>query len=155
MHGASASPHDAHNALRGIRTLAVRTERQNKTALTLAHALESHPSINAVYHPFLESHPQQKLAKSQMRYGGTIVAVELKGGFDECNSFVKKLKLAHIATSFGGPETLVCHPATSTQAGLSVDALDAMGVTQGLLRFSIGLEDADDLVNDITNSLKN
>jgi cystathionine beta-lyase/cystathionine gamma-synthase len=68
---------------------------------------------------------------------------------------VKKLKLAHIATSFGGPETLVCHPATSTQAGLSVDALEAMGVTQGLLRFSIGLEDADDLVNDFTNALKN
>lgn len=155
MHGASASPYDALNALRGIRTLAVRTERQNKTALTLAHALESHPAINAVYHPFLESHPQQTLAKSQMRYGGTVIAAELKGGFDECNSFVKKLKLAHIATSFGGPETLVCHPATSTQAGLSQDALGAMGVTQGLLRFSIGLEDADDLVNDFTNALKN
>ena len=155
MHGASASPYDALNALRGIRTLAVRTERQNKTALTLAHALESHPSINAVYHPFLESHPQHALAKSQMRYGGTVVAAELKGGFDECNAFVQKLSLAHIATSFGGPETLVCHPATSTHAGLSTEALNAVGVTPGLLRFSIGLEDADDLVNDITNALKN
>lgn len=155
MHGASASPYDALNALRGIRTLAVRTERQNKTALTLAHALESHPAVNAVFHPFLESHPQHDLAKSQMRYGGTIVAAELKGGFDECNSFVKKLQLAHIATSFGGPETLVCHPATSTHAGLSTDALNAVGVTQGLLRFSIGLEDAEDLVNDVTNALKN
>ena len=155
MHGASASPYDALNALRGIRTLAVRTERQNKTALTLAHALESHPAVNAVFHPFLESHPQHALAKSQMRYGGTIVAAELKGGFDECNSFVQKLSLAHIATSFGGPETLVCHPATSTHAGLSTEALNAVGVTPGLLRFSIGLEDADDLVNDITNALKN
>jgi cystathionine beta-lyase/cystathionine gamma-synthase len=154
MHGASASPYDALNALRGIRTLAVRTERQNKTALTLAHALEAHPAITSVFHPFLESHPQHALAKSQMRYGGTIVAVEINGGFEECNAFVKKLSLAHIATSFGGPETLVCHPATSTHAGLSTDALNAVGVTQGLLRFSIGLEDADDLVNDITNALK-
>jgi cystathionine beta-lyase/cystathionine gamma-synthase len=155
MHGASASPYDALNALRGIRTLAVRTERQNKTALTLAHALEAHPAINAVFHPFLESHPQHDLAKSQMRYGGTIVAAEINGGFEECNAIVQKLSLAHIATSFGGPETLVCHPATSTHAGLSTDALNAVGVTPGLLRFSIGLEDADDLVNDITNALKN
>ena len=153
MHGASASPYDALNALRGIRTLAVRTERQNKTALTLAHALASHTAINAVHHPFLESHPQHDLARSQMRYGGTIVAAELKGGFEECKAFVQKLKLVHIATSFGGPETLVCHPATSTQAGLSATALEAMGVTQGLLRFSIGLEDADDLIADITNAL--
>lgn len=153
MHGASASPYDALNALRGIRTMAVRTERQNKTALTLARALESHPSVIAVHHPFLESHPQHDLARSQMRYGGTVLAAEIKGGFDECKAFVEKLQLVHIATSFGGPETLVCHPATSTQAGLSKDALDAMGVTQGLLRFSIGLENADDLIADITNAL--
>jgi cystathionine beta-lyase/cystathionine gamma-synthase len=88
-----------------------------------------------------------------MRHGGSIVAVELDGGFDECNAFVQKLELAHIATSFGGPETLVCHPATSTHAGLSKEALNAVGVTAGLLRFSIGLEDADDLVSDITNAL--
>ncbi len=155
MHGACASPYDAHNALRGIRTLAVRTERQNKTALTLARALESHPSVKAVFHPFLESHPQHDLARSQMRYGGTLVAAELHGGFNECNEFVKKLQLAHIATSFGGTETLVCHPATSTHAGLSTDALNAVGVTPGLLRFSVGLEDAGDLVNDVTNALQN
>jgi len=155
MHGASASPYDALNALRGIRTLSVRTERQSKTALTIAHALQSHVSVKHVLYPFLESHPQHDLARSQMRHGGSIVAVEIDGGFEECNAFVQKLQLAHIATSFGGPETLVCHPATSTHAGLSTDALNAAGVTQGLLRFSIGLEDADDLVNDITNALKN
>jgi cystathionine beta-lyase/cystathionine gamma-synthase len=154
MHGASASPHDALNALRGIRTLAVRTERQNQTALILAHALENHSAIKAVYHPFLESHPQHELAKSQMRHGGTIVAAEINGGFEECNAIVQQLHLAHIATSFGGPETLVCHPATSTHAGLSANALNAVGVTPGLLRFSIGLENADDLVSDITTALK-
>jgi cystathionine beta-lyase/cystathionine gamma-synthase len=155
MHGASASPYDALNALRGIRTLSVRTERQSKTALTLAHALQSHASVKNVFYPFLESHPQLDLARSQMRHGGSVIAVEIEGGFTECNAFVQRLHLPHIATSFGGPETLVCHPATSTHAGLSVDALNAVGVTEGLLRFSIGLEDADDLVSDITNALKN
>jgi cystathionine beta-lyase/cystathionine gamma-synthase len=153
MHGASASPHDALNALRGIRTLAVRTARQHQTALTLAHALEKHPKVVSVSHPFLESHPQHALAKEQMRMGGTLLAVELNGDFNTCNTFVEKLTLPHLATSFGGPETLVCHPASSTHVGLSPEVLQEIGVTQGLLRFSVGLESADDLLGDITQAL--
>ena len=153
MHGASASPHDALNALRGMRTLAVRTERQSRTALTLARALESHPAVTAAVHPFLESHPQHDLARAQMRHGGTIMAVELEGGLDACRTMVARLGLARIATSFGGPETLVCHPATSTHLGLSPESLAAAGVTPGLLRFSIGLEDPEDLLADITAAL--
>ena len=153
MHGASASPYDAANALRGIRTMGVRVQRQNESALILSRSLEGHSKIKSVTHPFLESHAQHQLARSQMRYGGTIVAVELQGDFTTCNTFVSSLKLAHIATSFGGPETLVCHPATSTHVGLSEDSLRSMGVTEGLLRFSIGLEDADDLVDDIHRAL--
>ena len=153
MHGAAASPYDAANGLRGIRTLGVRTERQNKSALILARSLEDAPSVISVSHPFLESHPQHALAREQMRLGGTVIAVELSGGFDKCQSFVSQLQLVRIATSFGGPETLVCHPATSTHVGLSPEALETMGVTEGLLRFSIGLEDADDLVDDIHRSL--
>ena len=153
MHGASASPHDALNALRGIRTLAVRTSRQHQTALTLGHALEKHPRVVAVSHPFLESHPQHALAKEQMRMGGTLLAVELAGDFNTCNTFVEKLTLPHLATSFGGPETLVCHPATSTHVGLSPEVLQAVGVTPGILRFSIGLESAEDLLGDITQAL--
>jgi len=153
MHGAVASPYDAANGLRGIRTLGVRTERQNKSALILARSLEDAPSVISVSHPFLESHPQHALAREQMRLGGTVIAVELSGGFDKCQSFVSQLQLVRIATSFGGPETLVCHPATSTHVGLSPEALETMGVTEGLLRFSIGLEDADDLVDDIHRSL--
>jgi cystathionine beta-lyase/cystathionine gamma-synthase len=153
MHGAVASPYDAANGLRGIRTLGVRTERQNKSALILARSLEDAPSVISVSHPFLESHPQHALAREQMRLGGTVVAVELSGGFDKCQSFVSQLQLVRIATSFGGPETLVCHPATSTHVGLSPEALETMGATEGLLRFSIGLEDADDLVDDIHRSL--
>lgn len=154
MHGASASPYDAANALRGIRTMGVRVQRQNESALVLARSLEGHSKIKAVSHPFLESHAQHQLARAQMRYGGTLVAVELDGDFATCNSFVSSLKLAHIATSFGGPETLVCHPATSTHVGLSDTTLHTMGVTDGLLRFSIGLEDVNDLVEDLHQALQ-
>ena len=153
LHGASASPHDALNALRGIRTLPVRIERQAATALFLAQKLEENPRVASVSYPFLESHPQHALAKEQMKYGGTLLAVELDGDYETCKQFVSRLTIPHTATSFGGPETLVCHPATSTQAGLSDDALQSMGVSQGLLRFSIGLENADDLLTDITSAL--
>lgn len=153
MHGASASPYDALNALRGIRTLGVRTERQNTTALTVAHKLQSHSAIAAVHHPFLETHPQHELARSQMRYGGSVLSFELKNGIDACRTFVERLQLAHIATSFGGPETLVCHPATSTHVGLDKATLEKVGVTPGLLRLSVGLENASDIVADIEQSL--
>ena len=153
MHGANASPYDAANGLRGIRTLGVRSARQNETALAFARTLESHHKVSRVSHPFLESHPQHQLAKEQMRLGGTIVALEIDGGFEQCQTLVSSLRLAHIATSFGGPETLVCHPATSTHVGLPQETLAAIGVTDGLLRFSIGLEDAADLIDDVVNSL--
>ena len=122
MHGASPSPHDALNALRGLRTLGVRLQHQNTSALTIARSLESHSK-------------------------------EIDGDFATCEDFVSKLRIAHIATSFGGPETLVCHPATSTHVGLPPSELESLGVTAGLLRFSIGLEDADDLVDDIHQAL--
>jgi cystathionine beta-lyase/cystathionine gamma-synthase len=153
MHGAVASPYDAANGLRGIRTLGVRTKRQNHSALILARSLEGHSKVLSASHPFLESHPQHELAREQMRLGGTVIAIEIDGDFAKCQEFVSLLQIVRIATSFGGPETLVCHPATSTHVGLSPDALATMGVTDGLLRFSIGLEDADDLVDDIHRAL--
>ncbi len=153
MHGAVASPHDALNALRGIRTLGVRIERQNATALTVAHALQQHPKVTAVHHPFLENHAQHQLARQQMRFGGSVLSFEISGGFAECNRLVEALSLAHIATSFGGPETLVCHPATSTHVGLDAQTLQSVGVTDGLLRLSLGLENARDIIDDLTNAL--
>lgn len=154
MHGAAASPYDALNALRGIRTLGVRLERQNKSALTIAHMLSSHQAVNAVHHPFLESHPQHALATSQMRFGGSVLSFELRNGIEACRAFVEHLRLAHLATSFGGPETLICHPATSTHVGLDKNTLDTVGVTPGLLRLSIGLEDVSDIVDDIQQALQ-
>ena len=153
MHGSVASPHDAQNALRGIRTLAVRTERQHASALQLARVLQSHPRVTDVAHPFLESHPQHALARRQMRMGGTLVAVEIDGGTAACRSLIGSLALVRPATSFGGPETLICHPATAIQVGVSEDELSATGVTDGLLRVSVGLENPEDIVADFVSAL--
>lgn len=153
MHGAIASPHDALNGIRGIRTLAVRTARQHSTALEVARALQDHPAVVDVSHPFLESHPQHSLAREQMRMGGTVFALEITGGTDACRRVIDLLSLVRPATSFGGPETLVCHPATSTHVGLQAAELDSMGVTEGLLRVSVGLEHPDDIVADFRSAL--
>lgn len=153
MHGSVASPHDAQNALRGIRTLAVRTERQHATALQLARALQSHPRVVHVAHPFLESHPQHDLARRQMRMGGTLLAVEIEGDTGACRTLMESLALVRPATSFGGPETLICHPATAIQVGVPEEDLSATGVTDGLLRVSVGLEDPDDLLADFVSAL--
>lgn len=153
MHGAVASPHDAQNALRGVRTLAIRTERQHESALHVARVLQDHPSVIDVRHPFLETHPQHDLARRQMRMGGTLLAVEISGGTDACRTLLDSLRLVRPATSFGGPETLVCHPATAIQVGVSAEELALTEVTEGLLRVSIGLEDADDIVADFVQAL--
>ena len=153
LHGSTPSPYDALNAIRGIRTLAVRTAHQAASALHLAEALVDEPSIAAVYYPGLPSHPQFDLAKRQMRHGGTVLAIELVGGRQAASHFLDSLQLARVATSLGGPETLVCHPATSTHASLTAAEAAEMGVSDGLLRISVGLEDTADLVRDLTNAL--
>lgn len=153
MHGSVASPHDALNGLRGIRTLAVRTRQQHETALELSRRLQDHPKVLSVAHPFLESHPQHALARSQMTMGGTLVALEIQGGTQACRRFIDGLSLVRPATSFGGPETLVCHPATSTHAGLGPEQLAAIEVTDGLMRLSVGLENVEDLMADLTAAL--
>ncbi|MFT3852895.1 MAG: PLP-dependent aspartate aminotransferase family protein [Ilumatobacteraceae bacterium] len=153
LHGATPSPFDALNALRGLRTLAVRTNQQSATALALAEALAEHPAVAAVHYPGLASHPQFDLAKRQMRNGGTVMAVDLAGGRDSAAAFLSKVRLARVATSLGGPETLVCHPATSTHASLTTREAETMGVTPGLLRISVGLEDCYDLLADLTAAL--
>ncbi|MEY2553956.1 MAG: cystathionine gamma-lyase, partial [Ilumatobacteraceae bacterium] len=153
LHGSTPSPYDALNAIRGIRTLAVRTTHQAASALHIAEVLVDEPAVAAVHYPGLASHPQFDLAKRQMRHGGTVLAIELAGGRAAAAHFLDSLQLARIATSLGGPETLVCHPATSTHASLTPAEAVAMGVSEGLLRISVGLEDTADLVSDLTNAL--
>lgn len=153
LHGATASPHDAANGLRGLRSLGARLDRQCSTSLSLARFLESHPSVVRVHHPGLESHPQHALAMRQMRRTGTMVSAELRGGLDAARRFVDAVRVVRPAVSLGGPETLVCHPATTTHVGMNADDLRAAGIGPGLLRFSVGLEAADDVVADVANAL--
>jgi cystathionine beta-lyase/cystathionine gamma-synthase len=153
LHGATASPFDALNALRGIRTMAVRTAHQAASAQRLGEWLEQHPAVSRVYYPGLASHPQHDLAKRQMRQFGTVLAFELAGGRDAAKQLLDRLQLIRCATSLGGPETLMCHPMTTTHASLTPDEQAASGVTAGLMRASVGLEDADDLVADLTQAL--
>ncbi len=153
LHGAMASPYDALNGLRGVRTMAVRTAHQVATAQRLADWLEQHPSVAAVHYPGLASHPQHDLAKRQMRQFGTVLAFELADGTAGARRLLDGISLARCATSLGGPETLVCHPMTTTHASLTADEQDATGVTEGLVRVSVGLEDPDDLIADLTDAL--
>ncbi|MGE0795803.1 MAG: PLP-dependent aspartate aminotransferase family protein [Acidimicrobiia bacterium] len=153
IHGAVASPFDAWNALRGIRTLGPRIEWASGTASRVAELLEDHPAVAAVHYPGLESHPQRDLAKRQMRSGGTLLSFDLAGGIDAGRRFVGACRLARIATSVGGPETLVVHPATTTAAALPPDDRQELGIGDGLIRVSVGLEHPDDVLADIARGL--
>jgi cystathionine beta-lyase/cystathionine gamma-synthase len=153
LHGAIASPYDAHNGLRGIRTLCVRVERQSATASTLATYLEAHPAVARVNYPGLESHPQHALAGRQMSAGGSLMSFDLAGGLDAGRAFVEAVQLARMAPSLGGPETLVTSPANSTHASLRPEELADAGIGPGLIRCSVGLEHPDDLVADFAAAL--
>jgi cystathionine beta-lyase/cystathionine gamma-synthase len=153
LHGAMASPFDALNALRGVRTIGVRTAHQTASAQRLGEWLERHPAVLRVFYPGLVSHPQHDLAKRQMRQFGTVLAFELTGGTDAVRDLVGGIRLARCATSLGGPETLVCHPMTTTHVGLSADEQAETGVTPGLVRVSVGLEDVGDLIADFADAL--
>ncbi len=150
--GAQASPFDAWNALRGIRTLGVRSRQQAGTALTLAGFLEDHDAIASVSYPHLPSHPQHGLAQRQLATGGTVIAFEVAGGAEPSVAFIERCRLARIALSLGGPETLLTHPATI--AGRYPPAERAeLGITDGLVRMSVGLEHVDDLLADLSQAL--
>ena len=153
LQGANASPFDAMNGTRGLRTLGVRLERQSANAGVLAHALESHALVEEVRWPGLESHPQYELAKRQMALPGGLLTFDVAGGLDAGRVFVESLKIAQLATSLGGPETLVTHPASTTHVNLTPDELELNGISPGTVRVSVGLEHAADLVEDFHQSL--
>ena len=152
MHGATPSPFDALNALRGIRTLGVRTRQQNESARSLAVVLADHPSVSATHYPGLSEHPQFALANRQLLQYGTVLSFDV-GSRDAAVTFLDRVTLCRVATSLGGPETLVCHPASSTHASLTPDEQERTGVTPGLIRLSVGLEETVDLVADVEQAL--
>jgi cystathionine beta-lyase/cystathionine gamma-synthase len=153
LHGASASPFDALNGLRGIRTLPVRFRRQSESAMALAEWLEGHAKVASVSFPGLPSHPQFDLAKRQMALPGGILSFDLAGGLDAGRTFVESVELAVMASSLGGPETLVTHPASTTHVNLTPEELAANGIGQGSIRVSVGLEHPDDLIADFEQAL--
>jgi cystathionine beta-lyase/cystathionine gamma-synthase len=152
VHGAQASPFDAWNGLRGIRTLATRVHHQSATAQRLAEHLTGHPGVSVVNYPGVESHPQRDLAKRQMASGGTMLSIEVAGGADAAKRFCGACRVARIALSLGGPETLLSHAAT-TAAPMSPAERADLGITDGLVRVSVGLEHADDLIADFDQAL--
>ncbi|MDQ0194703.1 trans-sulfuration enzyme family protein [Paenibacillus wynnii] len=144
---------DSFLILRGMKTMALRVERHCSNAQKIAEYLESHPSIDKVFYPGLESHPQHKLAKEQMKGMGGIVSFEVKGGLVEGKKLINSLQLAMISFSLGDPETLVQHPASMTHASIPKEERIKFGITDGLIRISVGLEDADDIIGDFDHAL--
>ena len=153
LQGAAASPFDAMNATRGIRTLPVRIRQQSETALVLATALEARPDVTEVRYPGLASHPQHDLAARQMSAGGGLVTFDVAGGLEGGRRFVESVRVAQHAPSLGGPETLVTHPASTTHVNLLPEELEANGIGPGTVRVSVGLEHPDDVVADFEQAL--
>ena len=153
MNGACISAFDAFLILRGLKTLTLRMDRHCETAVKLAHDLEAHPSVERVYFPGLDSHPQKMLASRQMSSFGGMIAMELKGGLAAGRSFMDAVQVATRAVSLGDAETLVQHPASMTHATYSAEERTKHGFTDGLIRVSVGLEDYDDIKGDLIDAL--
>jgi cystathionine gamma-lyase len=151
--GAVPGPQDCFLVLRGIKTLALRVERHCASARTVAHFLAGHPGIAKVYYPGLAEHPQHDLARRQMKDFGAIVSFELPGGAPEAKRFARKVKLWTLAESLGGVKSLLCHPPTMTHASVEPEVRREVGISDGLIRLSVGLEDVEDLVADLDRAL--
>ena len=153
LHGATASPFDAMNALRGVRTLDARLARQCESAQTLAEWLSEQKNVTAVHYPGLMSHPQHDLAKKQMNYLGSVLSFEIAGGKAAATKLLGALKLIRPAVTFGGPESLISHSASSTHNSVDAETKAKIGVTDSLLRLSVGLEACVDIQRDLAEAL--
>ncbi len=154
LFGGVLAPFEAFMVLRGIKTLAVRMERHCENAQRIAEFLEAHPRVKWVRFPGLPSHPQFELAKRQMTGPGGLISFELKGGFESARNLLNSTKLFTLAVSLGGVESLIQHPASMTHAGMPPEIREEAGITDGLIRISVGLEDVNDLLNDLEQALK-
>lgn len=147
--GATISPHDAWLINRGLKTLAVRMERHCASAQIVAEYLEQHPLVSQVYYPGLKSHPGHKFIGSQMKAAGGVIAFEIKGSLEDGETFINNTQLCTLAVSLGDAETLIQHPASMTHSPYSPEERAAAGISDGLIRLSVGLEDVNDIVNDL------
>jgi len=151
--GGTMDPHAAWLLLRGIKTLAVRVQRQNENALRIAQFLSRHPNVRRVHYPFLEGHPQRSLATEQMRGGGGMVSFEVEGTDQDARKLSEALQLFSLAPSLGGVDSLVCIPALTSHAMVPTEHRAKMGVTEQLIRLSVGIEHAEDLIADLEQAL--
>jgi cystathionine beta-lyase/cystathionine gamma-synthase len=142
-------PHAAWLLLRGIKTLAVRVQRQNENALQVAQFLKAHPEVRSVSYPFLDGHPQQALAMEQMRGGGGVLSFEVDGTGEDACHFAEALQLFTLAPSLGGVESLVTIPVITSHAMIRAEERQKMGVTEQMVRLSMGIEHVEDLVADL------
>jgi cystathionine gamma-synthase len=153
INGAALSPADAYSLLRGMKTLSLRVERQNQSALTISRWLLRHPAVEAVNYPGLDSHPHHDVAKRQMRGFGGVLSFSVRGGLDAIRVFLPRLKLAHRAANLGCVETVVGPPLVTSHVECTAEERAAAGIPEGLVRYSTGIEDVDDLIADLEQAL--
>ena len=153
--GPSLSPFNSWILSKSLETLAVRVDRHCDNALEVANFLEGHEQVNQVRYPFLKSHPQNEIAVKQMKKGGNIVAFEVKGGIEAGRRFLDSIKMCSLSANLGDTRTIVTHPASSTHSKLSVEERAVVGITDGLIRVSVGLENISDIVEDLSQALNN
>jgi cystathionine gamma-synthase len=152
--GFSGAPFDSFLTLRGIRTLYARIEQHEKNARALAELLDGNEAVNQVFYPGLASHPGHNLAKRQQHGFGGMLSFELAGGESAARAFLETVVLFSLAESLGGVESLACHPATMTHATYDTKSMQAAGITDGLVRLSVGIESSEDLIDDVTRGLR-
>ncbi len=151
--GSNMDPTQAFMVLRGVKTLSIRIDRAQENAMQVAEFLQAHPKVDWIRYPGLNNHPQYELAKSQMKGFGSMMSFGLKGGYDAGKKLMDNVHLAMLAVSLGGVETLIQHPASMTHAAVSKENKIAAGITDDLVRFSVGIEDVDDIISDLKNAL--
>ena len=152
--GPALSPFNAWVLSKSLETLAVRLDRHCDSALFLAQFLECHPQVNWVKYPFLPSHPQYEIAKKQMRKGGNIISFEIKGGIEAGRVFLNAIQMCSLSANLGDSRTIITHPASTTHSKLQEEDRLAVGITDGMIRLSVGLEHPEDIQNDLANALE-
>ncbi len=151
--GITGSPFDSYLALRGLKTLPVRMKQHQKNADIIAEFLNTHDAVDVVYYPGLASHPSHSIAKKQQKSFGAMMSFEVKGGVDAVKKLFEHIKLFTLAQSLGGVESLISHPSTMTHAGMEISAQLEAGITQSLVRISVGIEEVDDILADLEQAL--
>ena len=151
--GPAMSPFNAWVLSKSLETLAIRVEKHCENALKVAEFLEAHPNVSLVKYPFLPSHPSYEIAKKQMKLGGNIVAFEIKGGIEGGRNFLNKINMCSLSANLGDTRTIVTHPASTTHSKLSDEERNEVGITAGLVRCSVGLENVEDIIYDLKQAL--